>query len=656
MSLKSSFIKLNVKRNRVVSNYPPLNRVSRFSKFVARGSYSEFIPAIMASTNLTARAASDLASTNNARYNVVYQIFAGTIITLSVIEYILYIAAFLFCAYKVFRIHGWGGKLMVPVVVVLFLGLRALYLPMFIGNLPFPASFVEAVYANGSNSNPTSSSFSFFEVSKDLISLSLWITGGVYLLLLVMPMCVMVYVEIRGKLRDAQKLTFKDGAPTIVAIIPIYNELPQVLLAAIISVVESKYPKNRLHVFLAFDDMRETPLYLKTLKNLERSAGWSWSGINKSDPSLQSDPAQPKYPPILHTKFRDVKVTICRFPHGGKRLTQAQAFSYIEEMYGDDVKALHAQREGLGKYASGISFVDAAGNKDSEVASNRHASVISNMGLSKIGHDLFLLFIDSDVMLDKHAISFMVEDMIIKGQDSRSAVTGLITCASPTANFWWMLQDIEYVQGQMLDRCLESVCGAVTCLPGALTMVRYETLRKVAPLYFGQHKGRRSKSMGVFDYARYHLGEDRYLTHLFMELAPKAYQVGFVELAKCKTEAPDTFSTLLKQRRRWFLGALANEVAMLTSPQLWLRYPFLLLIRLLHDSLRSVSLLVYVIVVSMIVQTPPNEFWIPLIAFILPLVLNWLCMIYVGVFKLHRFKVIFYPLMHILHPFLQWTI
>jgi cellulose synthase/poly-beta-1,6-N-acetylglucosamine synthase-like glycosyltransferase len=60
---------------------------------------------------------------------------------------------------------------------------------------------------------------------------------------------------------------------------------------------------------------------------------------------------------------------------------------------------------------------------------------------------------------------------------------------------------------------VESGCGAVTCLPGALTMLRFSAFRKLAKFYFAD---KAEQCEDHFDYWKNHLGEDRFLTHLFM--------------------------------------------------------------------------------------------------------------------------------------------
>ena len=111
---------------------------------------------------------------------------------------------------------------------------------------------------------------------------------------------------------------------------------------------------------------------------------------------------------------------------------------------------------------------------------------------------------------------------------------------------------------QAATRLPEALLGAITCLPGALTVVRISAMRELARVYFAQ-----ADADSTFEFCRRKLGEDRYLTHLAMEAFP-AYSIGFIPDAISKTEAPDNFANLLKQRRRWLLGSLANEVYCLT--------------------------------------------------------------------------------------------
>jgi chitin synthase len=200
-----------------------------------------------------------------------------------------------------------------------------------------------------------------------------------------------------------------------------------------------------------------------------------------------------------------------------------------------------------------------------------------------------LLFIDSDIELESTAMSHFVYDMNRNVGINREALTGLITCKTAnTWSFYKLMQDTEYIESQMLQRNTEDYLGSVSCLPGALTMVRFEALQRVAGKYFGSMTAEDN-----FDFNRTHLGEDRYLTHLLMEDRAEKYRIGFCPAARCKTEGCDSFRSLMKQRRRWYLGTVTNEIYMLTSPILWRQFTGLnILISL--SALKNGPLFVYV--------------------------------------------------------------
>jgi chitin synthase len=64
-----------------------------------------------------------------------------------------------------------------------------------------------------------------------------------------------------------------------------------------------------------------------------------------------------------------------------------------------------------------------------------------------------------------------------------------------------------------------------------------------------------------------HLGEDRYLTTLILKHFPN-YKTKFTPDATCKTNAPDTWSILLSQRRRWINSTVHNLGELVFLPQL----------------------------------------------------------------------------------------
>lgn len=377
-------------------------------------------------------------------------------------------------------------------------------------------------------------------------------------------------------------------APKTVVVMPVYKEAPEVLIKAVNSVVDCDYPPSCIHVFLSWDGLAIDEPYLKVIQHL---------GIPVS---------LPNYPPSIDVIYKGARVTFSRFKHGGKRECQKQTFRLIDKVYARYLK--------------------------------RH-------------DDLFLLFIDSDCILDRVCLQNFMYDMELKpgSKHNMLAMTGIITATTEKNTLLTILQDMEYVHGQLFERSVESACGSVTCLPGALSILRFSAFRKMAKYYFAD---KAEQCEDLFDFGKCHLGEDRWLTHLFMIGSQKPYQIQMCTGAFCKTEAVQTFRSLLKQRRRWFLGFITNEVCMMTDIRLWTRYPLLCLVRFMQNTIRTTALLFLIMVIALITTSKRVED-LPVGFIAVSLGLNYLLMIYFGL-QLKRYKAWLYPLMFVVNPFFNW--
>lgn len=70
--------------------------------------------------------------------------------------------------------------------------------------------------------------------------------------------------------------------------------------------VDCDYPPSCLHIFLSFDGDQENDLYLNTIEKL---------GVPLT---LE------KYPKSIDVTYRSCRITVSRFPHGGKRSCQVK--------------------------------------------------------------------------------------------------------------------------------------------------------------------------------------------------------------------------------------------------------------------------------------------------------------------------------------------
>ncbi|KAJ1738874.1 hypothetical protein LPJ68_005172 [Coemansia sp. RSA 1086] len=179
----------------------------------------------------------------------------------------------------------------------------------------------------------------------------------------------------------------------------------------------------------------------------------------------------------------------------------------------------------------------------------------------------YVMMVDADtqVMPDSltRLVACMVHDAKIIGICGETQLTN--------EDFSWttMIQVYEYFISHHMAKAFESLFGSVTCLPGCFCMYRLRTSRGM-PLII-------SKNV-INDYSENHvdtlhkknllsLGEDRYLTTLMMKYFPQ-YKMAFTADAKCKTTAPDTWSILLSQRRRWINSTVHNLVELVFLPEM----------------------------------------------------------------------------------------
>ena len=297
-----------------------------------------------------------------------------------------------------------------------------------------------------------------------MVSFLQWFAFWTFAGLLTIPWLFCIFQLVThnvGRKKRVKHVLDETSAPKTVIVMPVYKEDPAVLLTAINSVVDCDYPASCLHVFLSFDGDQEDELYLKTIESL---------GV-----PLTLD----SYPKSIDVTYRLARITVSRFVHGGKRKCQKSTFKLIDKVYAEYLKR---------------------------------------------NDNLFILFIDSDCILDTVCIqNFMYEMELMPGSKRNMlAMTGVITSTTTRNSFITILQDMEYIHGQLFERTVESGCGAVTCLPGALTMLRFSAFRRMAKYYFAD---KAEQCDDLFDYGKCHLGEDRWLTHLFMVGAQGRYQI-----------------------------------------------------------------------------------------------------------------------------------
>lgn len=180
----------------------------------------------------------------------------------------------------------------------------------------------------------------------------------------------------------------------------------------------------------------------------------------------------------------------------------------------------------------------------------------------------FVLMVDADTEVETMALNRMVSVMV---HDVRvMGLCGETRISNEKTSWVTAIQVYEYFISHHMAKAFESLFGTVTCLPGCFCMYRIRTASKNVPLLV---------SPGLItDYAEntvdtlhmknlLHLGEDRYLTTLMLKHFPNM-RTKFTAEAKCSTVAPDRWSVLLSQRRRWINSTVHNLFELMFLEQL----------------------------------------------------------------------------------------
>ncbi|KAI4262961.1 MAG: hypothetical protein L6R42_001868 [Xanthoria sp. 1 TBL-2021] len=170
----------------------------------------------------------------------------------------------------------------------------------------------------------------------------------------------------------------------------------------------------------------------------------------------------------------------------------------------------------------------------------------------------YLLMVDADTSVKEDSLNRLVASC---ANDAKIAgICGETSLENEERSWWTMIQVYEYYISHHLAKAFESLFGSVTCLPGCFSMYRLRTADKGRPLIISD-KVILDYQMGNVDTLHkknlLSLGEDRYLTTLMTKHFP-SMSYKFVPDAYASTAAPETWSVLLSQRRRWINSTIHN--------------------------------------------------------------------------------------------------
>ncbi|KAI7894151.1 chitin synthase-domain-containing protein [Mucor mucedo] len=170
----------------------------------------------------------------------------------------------------------------------------------------------------------------------------------------------------------------------------------------------------------------------------------------------------------------------------------------------------------------------------------------------------FVLMVDADTEVMRDGLNYLVSSAV---HDSKIiGICGETTLSNEKDTWVTMIQVYEYFISHHLIKSFESLFSTVSCLPGCFTMYRIRTVDGKRAL-FVSNEIIADYSVNVVDTLHkknlLHLGEDRYLTTLLLKHFAE-FKTKFTPDAHCKTNAPDLWSVLISQRRRWINSTVHN--------------------------------------------------------------------------------------------------
>ncbi|KZS98103.1 glycosyltransferase family 2 protein [Sistotremastrum niveocremeum HHB9708] len=180
----------------------------------------------------------------------------------------------------------------------------------------------------------------------------------------------------------------------------------------------------------------------------------------------------------------------------------------------------------------------------------------------------YIFTIDADTSVTPDSLNRLVA---CTADDSKIiGICGETRLDNEEGSWWTMIQVYEYYISHHMAKAFESLFGSVTCLPGCFSMYRIRTADKGRPIIISNRVIDEYSENNVDTLHKKNLlalGEDRYLTTLLMKNFP-TFKTKFTPDAVAHTVAPDRWSVLLSQRRRWINSTIHNLCELVFLPEL----------------------------------------------------------------------------------------
>ena len=399
--------------------------------------------------------------------------------------------------------------------------------------------------------------------------------------------------------------------PYVICLVTCYSEGRDGLATTLSSLSETTYPSNRKLIFVVADGM-------------VKGAGENMSTPDIAVSLMEPDPRFGTPTPM---SFRSVAA--------GKRahnMALVYAGHYANSPPGNPVPMVVVAKCGTAAEAAERKPGN-RGKRDSQmVLMNFLQRVTYNDPMTPLDYDLFrkihalmgvtpdffelCLTVDADTKVYPPSLQSLANAMM--GDHMIMAACGETRISNKRQSWVTAIQVFEYFISHHQIKAFESVFGGVTCLPGCFSIYRIKARKSSdddwVPIVVKPEIIREYSQCTVTTLHQKNLlllGEDRFLTTILLRTFPHRKNV-FVPAARCRTEVPKTFRTLLSQRRRWINSTVHNLMELVLVRDLCgtfcLSMQFVVFMDLIGTAVLPVAIaLTYSVIIKSIIQ-PPKDF------------------------------------------------
>ena len=175
----------------------------------------------------------------------------------------------------------------------------------------------------------------------------------------------------------------------------------------------------------------------------------------------------------------------------------------------------------------------------------------------------YIIGLDGDTIFHEDCAFWLLQ--AIHKDEKNLGCVGSVEVKFEKRNFLEIYQNAEYIFAQNLRRRMQSeFTKKVTCLSGCVQILRVCN-QTCGELIMKEFYRLPNENENIFRQILSYASEDR--NHVCIAQRQNGLEYNFIQEinAKAYTIVPSTFEVLLSQRRRWTLGACANDVLLLTG-------------------------------------------------------------------------------------------